>query len=352
MSELVQADNVHDLVKMQEPFFKSVMANSETSITWAKESQFAIQQLQKNNYLFQAALNNQASLQNAIINVAAIDISLNPANKHAYLVPRKPDKDSPMEVCLDISYMGLLHLAMKEGAIEWGQAKIVYSNDNYVNNGIDLAPTHQQQTFGDKGDIVGAYCTVKLPNGDYLTEEMDVKAINNVKATSKAQNGPWKSFYEEMARKTVVKRASKYWPTSPAVNTAIQVINEHEGIIDHESYSELEKQELDNLIQEGACFSMAAFMATRDEETQVSLYNSFPKGKITENKKIVNELCKEGHLIWQPFVEEVKDYIKSNDVLSLKAEILDFKSYEKKHLCNLLGEKQNELIKLLENSDE
>lgn len=224
MSDLVQ------FVNDQQVLFDK--ASSSDVVTWEKESQFAIQAFQNNEYLLKAAQGNPTSAQNAIVNVAAVGISLNPALKHAYLVPRSPGKGKPPMVFLDISYQGLLHIAMTSGAIEWGQAKLVYENDHYENAGIDKPPVHKQNTFGDKGAIVGAYCTVKTASGDYLTEEMDLAAIQKIANTSKAANGPWKMWWEEMARKTVVKRASKYWPRADRVAIAADVLNEHEGLQD------------------------------------------------------------------------------------------------------------------------
>ncbi|MDM2843298.1 recombinase RecT [Citrobacter sp. Cpo090] len=214
--------SIVEFVKQQEPLF--VGAVTDQSVTWAKESQFAIQYFQRNDYLAKTALSNPTSAQNAIINVAAIGITLNPASKLAYLVPRDG------MVCLDISYMGLLHLAQSTGSIKWGQCKLVYSNDTYESNGLDTAPTHKYNAFGDRGDVVGGYCTVKTPDGDYLTEEMSLAEIKATEATSKAKNGPWKNFWEEMARKTIVKRASKYWPRAERLDNAIHVINEDEGV--------------------------------------------------------------------------------------------------------------------------
>lgn len=214
--------SIVEFVKQQEPLF--VGAVTDQSVTWAKESQFAIQYFQRNDYLAKTALSNPISAQNAIINVAAIGITLNPASKLAYLVPRDG------MVCLDISYMGLLHLAQSTGSIKWGQCKLVYSNDTYESNGLDTAPTHKYNAFGDRGDVVGGYCTVKTADGDYLTEEMSLAEIKATEATSKAKNGPWKNFWEEMARKTIVKRASKYWPRAERLDNAIHVINEDEGV--------------------------------------------------------------------------------------------------------------------------
>ncbi|MFW0857012.1 recombinase RecT [Cronobacter dublinensis] len=214
--------DIVSFVKQQEPLFCGAM--TDQTVTWAKESQFAIQLFQKNDFLAKTAINNPTSAQNAIINVAAIGITLNPASKLAYLVPRDG------MVCLDISYMGLLHLAQSSGSIKWGQCKLVCANDTYESNGLDKAPTHKYNAFGDRGEVVGGYCTVKTPDGDYLTEEMSLAEIKAVEATSKAKNGPWKNFWEEMARKTIVKRASKYWPKAQRLDNAIHLLNEDEGM--------------------------------------------------------------------------------------------------------------------------
>lgn len=232
--------SIVEFVKQQEPLF--VGAVTDQSVTWAKESQFAIQYFQRNDYLAKTALSNPTSAQNAIINVAAIGITLNPASKLAYLVPRDG------MVCLDISYMGLLHLAQSTGSIKWGQCKLVYSNDTYESNGLDTAPTHKYNAFGDRGDVVGGYCTVKTADGDYLTEEMSLAEIKATEATSKAKNGPWKNFWEEMARKTIVKRASKYWPRAERLDNAIHVINEDEGVyqepvMQHKSEEDIREDE-------------------------------------------------------------------------------------------------------------
>ena len=298
--------NIVQLVKDQENLFNT--ASNSDVVLWQKESQFAIQAMQKNNFLEKTALNNPTSVQNAIINVSAIGISLNPANKHAYLVPRDG------MVCLDVSYIGLMHLAVTSGAIQWGQAKLVYANDNYVNNGIDKAPTHTQNTFGDKGEIVGVYCTVKLKSGDYLTEEMDMNAIEAVKKTSKSLTGngakysPWNTFPEEMMRKTVVKRASKYWHCE-SLNKAVEVVNEHEGLSSEytqtapqiQKYSPDQKRYFDQLIEESDAIGMAVLKLTIDEDLYISLTHSFKQGVKGKYGQIVMDLAKKG-------IEEIEAY--------------------------------------------
>ena len=201
----------------------------DKQIVWQKELNFAVQLLKANKYLDDTAWSNTESLKNAIVNVSAIGISLNPALKHAYLVPRD------RKVCLDISYMGLLHLACMSGSIMWGQAKVVRENDDYKSLGIDKAPAHTYNAFGDRGGIVGVYCTVKTRDGDYLTEEMSLNDVYDIRDRSmafKKNSGPWVTDPEQMIRKTVVKRASSYWPKVDRLDSAIHMLNteNEEGI--------------------------------------------------------------------------------------------------------------------------
>ena len=220
-----QLDVVGFVNQQQELFLPKVIDNS---VEWASESQFAIQLLQSNDFLAKTAMQNPTSAQNAILNVAAIGITLNPAQKLAYLVPRNGG------VCLDISYMGLLHLAMNTGSIRWGQAVIVYSNDKFKRVGIDKAPLHEYEEFGDRGNPVGAYCTVKTSDGDYLTETMSKDEIYDIRDRSQAWKAfvarnkpcPWSTDELEMWRKTVVKRAYKYWPKVERLSNAIHYLNE------------------------------------------------------------------------------------------------------------------------------
>lgn len=230
------SNDIVQFVQQQESMFMERVCDDK--VKFATESQFAIQAFQGNKFLADTARKNMASLQNAIINVASIGISLNPANKHAYLVPRDG------KICLDISYMGLLHLAMTTGSIKWGQCKLVHASDSYASNGLDKSPTHSYNPFlnaNDRGAVIGGYCTVKTADGDYLTEEMSIDEIYKIRNRSKGyQSGkstPWKTDEMEMCRKTIVKRASKYWPKVERLDEAIHNLNTdgNEGLQDSNS---------------------------------------------------------------------------------------------------------------------
>lgn len=322
--------NVYDIVEYQKAQFCNVL--STESISWDREKQFAIQALQANDFLNDTAWKNPTTLQNAIINIANIGISLNPALKHAYLVPRGG------AVCLDVSFMGILHIAQKSGAISWGQAKIVYENDDYVNTGVDTAPRHEQKTFGDKGAIVGVYCTVKLPNGDYLTEEMDMAVIEKIKGASKSAKGPWKAWPEEMMRKAVVKRASKYWPACDRVGYAVDMLNKQEGNEERietkpemKTYTPDQKKYFDQLIENSDALGMYVFSCSFDltdassdgASIWISLLHSFEKGMKGRYGDIVKALRRSGFELIETYTASIEENLGIDDsaVIELISEL-------------------------------
>lgn len=198
----------------------------DRGVNFDKEAGFALQILGGSDFMMSAAMKNRASVENAITNIAAIGISLNPAKKQAYLVVRKG------VVCLDISYMGLIDLAVASGSILWAQANIVRKHDQFIVNGFDKPPTHGHDPFAGadaRGPIVGAYVVIKTPDGEYLTHTMDIDSIYSIRDRSEAwkagQKGPWKSDEGEMIKKTVVKQAYKYWPKTDKFGRIEQAIH-------------------------------------------------------------------------------------------------------------------------------
>lgn len=217
---------IEQFVYGAESSFQSVLV--DRSINFEREAGFAIQILTSGDYIAKLAAGDRQSVVNAVTNIAAIGISLNPAKKQAYLVPRKG------KICLDISYMGLIDLAIDSGSIMWAQAALVHANDAFTLNGFDKPPTHSFNPFSkERGEMVGAYVVVKMHSGDYLTECMsreEIDAIKNRSESVKAgKTSPWDTDYGEMAKKTVVKRAYKYWPKSDRLDQAIHHLNTDGG---------------------------------------------------------------------------------------------------------------------------
>lgn len=225
-----QITTIDQLVYSIKPMFESVQIDK--NIAFAREAEFAIQIITANDYALGIAQKNQQSVIDAITNLSAIGITLNPAEKKAYLVPRKGG------ICLAISHIGLLHLAIESGSIRWGQARLVYENDHFELNGLDKQPTHQFKPFAkDRGEVVGVYVSVKTADGDYLTEAMSTDEVLAIRDRSdawkawisKKSSCPWVTDPGEMFKKTVVHRAHKYWPKTERLAKALDYLNNEGG---------------------------------------------------------------------------------------------------------------------------
>ncbi len=208
-------------------------ALTDRSLNFEREAGFAVQILSSKDYTMKVAMDNRRSVIDAVTNIAAIGISLNPARKQAYLIPRDG------KICLEISYIGLLDLAIASGSIMWGQSELAYQNDAFRLNGFDKLPTHEYEPFSKtRGDAIGAYVVVKTRDGDYLTTCMQTDEINAIRdrsegwkayAAKKIKRTPWSSDWGEMAKKTVIKRASKLWPKTDRLDQAIHYLNTDGG---------------------------------------------------------------------------------------------------------------------------
>lgn len=226
-----------NLILEQETDF---ISKNATNMNWEAECHFALQAIANNSYLADYAMKSPASLKSAIVNVATLGVSLNPAQKLAYLVPRDGN------VILDISAKGLRTIAELEGSILATSVILVHEKDNFVYRGPFNEPQYDSNPFlkvEDRGDFIGACCVAKLANGLTHVELMTSEEIYTVRELSMAykdrqgnirQDSPWHRFFGEMAKKTLIKRAAKNWPrtsTSQArLETAIEVLNNHEGL--------------------------------------------------------------------------------------------------------------------------
>mgnify|MGYP003631391822 FL=1 len=229
-----QLDTIRSDIYSIKPNFAAIC--SDRSISFEAEAGFAMQTLTNSEFALKIALANRQSVINAVTNIAAIGISLNPAKKQAYLVPRDG------RICLDISYMGLMDLAMQSGSILWAQCALVHEADEFTLNGLDKQPQHKFNPFAkDRGAIVGVYCVVKTNGGDYLTHTMPIADVFAIRDKSQAwiafqskktRSCIWLDHEGEMVKKTCVKQAYKYWPKgeqSGRLEGAIHYMNEQAG---------------------------------------------------------------------------------------------------------------------------
>lgn len=344
MTEEQQQSLVHFLDKAESRF-----DNAPAGMLFEQEKSYAVQLFDGNDFLKKTAEQSPMSLLSAMSNVASIGLSLNPAKKQAYLVPRGG------KICLDPSYMGMCDLAIQSGTLEFVQAKVVYESDDYTNRGIDKEPEHTYSPFRERGAVLGVYCVAKTAKGDYLTTEMEKEKVDDVKNRSemgKKNKGPWFTDYNEMAKKTVIRNAFKMWPKTPTMERlalAVDLSNQNEGfepIIsnpDFMQHNEEQKKHYNYLIEQNDAIGMYLFTKSIPE-ISTSLYNSFEVGTKGKCQDAVNKLLADGRGQLVDCQLAVEDSASQGDDLGVKEIIEDLPEEAVEFICENTDDETRQFI--------
>ncbi|WP_095158181.1 RecT family recombinase [Pseudomonas sp. Irchel 3E13] len=231
----VAPEQITQLVRSTEQEFASIVAATNSRITFAQEALYAYQAMLGNSYLASVAINNKPSFALAMQQIASSGLTLNPAMGLAYLVPREG------KVIADISYRGLMKIATDSRAVDLVVACSVYSLDTFSYNGANDEPVHIYDPFlakHDRGEFRGVYVKAYLSIGKLLVHPVSAEDVYAARQLSSAwtntdptkKKGPWDTHFDAMAIKTGIKAARKYWPmTSPVLDNVISYLNEEGG---------------------------------------------------------------------------------------------------------------------------
>lgn len=144
-------------------------------------------------------------------------LGLEPDGRKAHLIPYG-------EQCqLLVDYKGLVELARRSGQVSDIHADVVCEGDFFDYSFGSEGKLIHKPTLKERGKVTAAYSFVKLKDGSVSFEVMSVDEIMAIKKRSKAGNaGPWITDWNEMAKKTVFRRHSKWLPLSSEFQEAIE----------------------------------------------------------------------------------------------------------------------------------
>lgn len=206
--KLTKTMSIADLIKAMEPEIKKALPEV---ITPERFTRMALSALNTTPKLRECT---QISFLAAMMNAAQLGLEPNTPLGQAYLIPF--NNKGTMECQFQIGYKGMIDLSYRNPQMQVISAQAVYENDEFKYE-LGLNPTliHRPVLRG-RGEVILFYGLFKLTNGGYgfevmSKEEMDAYA----KAYSKAIDSsfsPWKSNYNGMAKKTVIKQVLKYAP--------------------------------------------------------------------------------------------------------------------------------------------
>jgi len=177
---------------------------------------------------------DQASLFNCLLTLSQLGIE--PDGRRAHLIPFENRKRGITECQLIIDYKGLVELAMRSGMVANIHADVVCENDVFkYDRGAITA--HEIDFRKERGAVYAVYAICKFKDGTEKTEVMSridcLKIRDNSPAWKFAQEKAttvWGSYENEMLKKTVFRRLSKWLTLSPEYRDAVEIDDKTDSI--------------------------------------------------------------------------------------------------------------------------
>jgi recombination protein RecT len=142
-----------------------------------------------------------------------------------YLIPFNNNQTGKVECTFMPGYRGFLDLARRSGQIVSLVARAVYANDEFrYEFGLKEDLIHRPAMQGDRGELVAVYAVAILKDGGHQFDVMSKKDVDAIRNQSKSKNnGPWVTHYDEMAKKTVLRKLFKWLPCSVEMQKAVSL---------------------------------------------------------------------------------------------------------------------------------
>lgn len=168
----------------------------------------------------------QASFFKCLLDLSAM--GLEPDGRRAHLIPFDNKKNQTTECTLIIDYKGIVEMAYRSGWVKYIHADVVCDGDIFAYS-LGRVTGHTPWAFrtdaakpDSGGPVIAAYCLIELSGGATKCEVMTWGEIEAIRSRSfSAKSGPWVTDWNEMAKKTVFKRASKWIPLSAEILDAL-----------------------------------------------------------------------------------------------------------------------------------
>ncbi len=218
MSEKKQtAMQVHRdaLTKVSDSFMRALPITAKQFLTPERITQIVCNAMSRNPTLLKCT---PPSLLKAVMDIVQLGLEPGGPLGHAYLVPFKNSKLGVTEATPIIGYKGYIDLAYRSGNFSGPpHAEIVRANDEFEANYGEI-PKHRVNFFqneAERGEVIGAYCVARFTAGGNHAEFMSLEDMEKIRQRSRGKNqDPWKIHTLQMYRKTTIRRAKNYWPTS------------------------------------------------------------------------------------------------------------------------------------------
>lgn len=156
------------------------------------------------------------SFGGALMTIAQLGLEPGAATGEAYLIPFKNNKTGQHEVQLIIGYKGMAKLYWQSPLAKSLDAQAVHENDQFdYAYGLEPRLEHRP-ALTNRGRTIAYYAVATLTSGGAAFVVLSPEDVEAVRRRAQARNdGPWKTDYDAMAKKTCVRQLFKLLPKSP-----------------------------------------------------------------------------------------------------------------------------------------
>lgn len=221
--KLTKSMSIIDMIKIMEPEIKRALPQV---ITPERFTRMALNALNITPKLKECT---QMSLLSALMNAAQLGLEPNTPLGQAYLIPYM--NKGVLECQFQIGYRGFMDLVYRNENVLTIQAQTVYSHD-YFEYELGLYPQLiHKPALSNRGEVKLFYALYKLKNGGFGFEVMSLEDVTlHAERYSKGIDNkytPWKTDFDSMAKKTVIKKVLKF---APMKTEFVQAISTDESI--------------------------------------------------------------------------------------------------------------------------
>lgn len=198
--------SIQDYIEVMKPAIKAALPSVMTP---ERFSRITLSALSANPTLKECT---PQSFLGAMMTAAQLGLEPNTPLQQAFLIPFR--NHGKLECSFQLGYKGLIDLAYRSGEVSIIQAHTVYENDEFQYElGLDPKLRHVPAKT-DRGAPIAYYAMFKTKDGGYGFQVMSIEEVRaHAKKFSKSYgNGPWVTNFDEMAKKTVLKKVLKYAP--------------------------------------------------------------------------------------------------------------------------------------------
>ncbi|HFI0029625.1 TPA: recombinase RecT [Streptococcus suis] len=146
------------------------------------------------------------SIANALLEM--VTQGLSPAKSQCYFIVYGN------ELQLQRSYFGTMAVLLQLSHIKSIKSEVIYQGDDFeieIINGEKKFKKHETSWKNQDNAIEGAYCIIEDSNGNEKLTLMTKKEIEKAWSKTKTGGTTQKEFPQEMAKKTVINRAAKFY---------------------------------------------------------------------------------------------------------------------------------------------